>query len=719
VEVYTFEDLTFTIDNYIVEQGDNLDSVLKKRGLWPKTVGTGREGQLMRLVKELNPAIANLDQISTGQLLFLPSSKGVDEQRRAESQPLSTEVMTQDVVSYELQQPYQSPAKVVVRRQLPPGEEPPLPDGSYALRTDGRPSADSEREPSQTDAPYQESIARSQTSYAEPTAVQAPQSSNEGPLEMADDGTVYRTVTVRKGDTLERLLRREGMDPNLIYRHLIKLTARLNPNLKNTNVIIAGQELRLPAYGGYLAEFGAAGYEEYPLRAQASSSNQTRTDAGGIAESSPAKKSPKGSRAKSRQPAAPANPDRKFAISTKRLPPAPLPTADSQNAKTVLGVIFTRLGEEYVNKGRLFLPLDDPPHFDVDTATTPVVELKNGRRIILDLNRTLSPELIKRFRDKYAEYMIFQPTRGESMEKALERLWPLCAYYRVYNKSQSFEGGREVKLTLSADWLIWPSAEAWNKGQPLVINLAPAQDDGTPLPWLKFLNAHGITVIDLFKGQALAASGKSPLPVNNFTVIDVESDNPSAFAAALIKSFGFSPRIGVAVDLEKGRITTGGAPVGPGQTPPVFWDSGRDRTILEYGQLSTEDLNALRQNGFQVVSSAKDSTSVLKSILAALNIKLNGELILNGNSTGGPSITLAISGQSFVFNGRSYLYTSVALPENMTSLDPNQNVVVLKYREVPGPAPSPAESPSPSVQDLPDSLPSADTDNEVISQEDI
>jgi hypothetical protein len=142
--------------------------------------------------------------------------------------------------------------------------------------------------------------------------------------------------------------------------------------------------------------------------------------------------------------------------------------------------------------------------------------------------------------------------------------------------------------------------------------------------------------------------------------------------------------------------------------PPVFWETEKGRYILEYGNLSTEELQILRKNGFNIISSPKEFRPVLKSILDTENITLGGNLVLNGNSTGGPSIELTIAGQSFQFNGRSYLFTPVSLPDNMTSLDPNQNVVVLHYRQGPAtvysstsrvpasPAPASAAPASPS-----------------------
>ncbi|MDR2421966.1 MAG: LysM peptidoglycan-binding domain-containing protein, partial [Deltaproteobacteria bacterium] len=436
VEVYTFEDLTFSIDSYTVAKGDNLAGILKSRGLWPREPDAAREAQIIRLVKRLNPAIANPDLIAPGQELYLPAPKPVE---KAEPPPPAPPVEAEEVdppgvVSYvfndapAVEAPPVQAARPAGPRPIPIEPVETLPAGQYPIAGTARPA-----------------VARETSSL------------NAGELEMAPDGTVFRTVTVRKGDTLERLLRREGVDPNLIYRSLIKVTLGLNPEIKNPNVIVVGAELRIPSVGAYLDDLPGPRVATASARVQAAAEPTSRRE--NISDV-PTKRSA--------ERRAPEGAKPKFTISTKRLPPAPMPTADSQNARTILGVIFTRLGETFVNKGRLFLPLDEPPHFDVDTGSVPVIELRNGRRVVLDLQRSLKPELITRFREKYQDYLIFQPARGEAMEKALERLWPLCGYYRVYPKGQAFEGGTDIKLKIAADWLVWPSAEAWNLGRPLV-----------------------------------------------------------------------------------------------------------------------------------------------------------------------------------------------------------------------------------------------------------
>ncbi|MDR2386444.1 MAG: LysM peptidoglycan-binding domain-containing protein, partial [Deltaproteobacteria bacterium] len=360
VEVYSYEDLTFSIDSYTIRPGDNIANILKAQGLWPQKPDAKRESQLLRLVSDLNPVIANINQISAGQTIYLPSSRGLEEARaqaqaQAEAQAalnqyLDPNMETKNVATYELNQPAQSPARVVVRRQVAPEEE--LAEGEYRIYPDGQAPEEPAPSPVSSEAPVNPIIpfvgqgqppvnlasnvspapeTVTEAAVPEPPApsrtqsqprAQAQASTNQGPLATSADGTVYRTVTVRRGDTLEKLLRREGLDRNLIYRHLIKLTVELNPGLKNPNLIVAGAELRIPASGSYLAGYGyegaVAAQETAPRVSQTA---QASTKSGQRAQ---AAASPPSSGAKD-----PAASSERYLIPTKRLPAASLPTMDS------------------------------------------------------------------------------------------------------------------------------------------------------------------------------------------------------------------------------------------------------------------------------------------------------------------------------------------------------------------------------------------------------
>ncbi|MEW5726086.1 MAG: LysM peptidoglycan-binding domain-containing protein, partial [Thermodesulfobacteriota bacterium] len=63
----------------------------------------------------------------------------------------------------------------------------------------------------------------------------------------------YRTVRVEKGDRLAEILRREGVPEPLIFNEMVNLVVRVNPQLRNPNLIYAGMDLKVPVKSDWTA----------------------------------------------------------------------------------------------------------------------------------------------------------------------------------------------------------------------------------------------------------------------------------------------------------------------------------------------------------------------------------------------------------------------------------------------------------------------------------
>ena len=261
LEVYEFEDLKVSVDQYQVTRGDSLGKLLKSRGF---STSRQDEAKMIRLIKSLNPELKNPSALEPGQMINLPSK--LDEKAAAKIQetretqapetsspPLATETLK----VYDRPQTTQQSARVVVLRHTsgqeatPPAAQPPQP-----AQPDQPAQTAQSAQPAQPAQPQAAPTATVEPGQAQP-APAAPvslgldfPSGNAGPLAQEPQSqVVYRTVTVKRGDSLERLLRREGMHVDLIYHHLLKVTQQLNPEIKNTDLIIAGAEIKIPERG--------------------------------------------------------------------------------------------------------------------------------------------------------------------------------------------------------------------------------------------------------------------------------------------------------------------------------------------------------------------------------------------------------------------------------------------------------------------------------------
>jgi len=409
----------------------------------------------------------------------------------------------------------------------------------------------------------------------------------------------------------------------------------LNPEIRNPDLILAGAELRIPAAGEYLA---AAGLDPLEVRAAALAINQRRRPA-------------------------PVSLAAGAAENARRLP-----EEEAEAAKNALGLIFARLGDRVENQGGLMLA-GQGGVLELDTRNYPVVYTLSGAKLVLDLGSTLPQSTLAALRSQ--KFRVFRTRRGEPLDRALDRLWPLCGYYRVYTKERTYEGGGDIRLRISADWMVWPTEEAWNSGQPLVFNKVARGGGGTDPAWGRFLNDHGLTVLDLdrsFLRPVRETAADGPGSVSPVTTLD--SANPRFLAAELVRLLGAEPRLAAPVEIKNG-------PARQTVTAPLYWEAGGRLAVLDFGELSADEAAGLSRNGFRVMSAGLNPEAVVEAVLTGFGLDTRENLVLVAPA-GGPRMSLTVRGRLVTLPTarRKCLLTYAALPQGLVRLlDPELKII--------------------------------------------
>jgi len=153
----------------------------------------------------------------------------------------------------------------------------------------------------------------------------------------------------------------------------------------------------------------------------------------------------------------------------------------------------------------------------------------------------------------------------------------------------------------------------------------------------------------------------------------LNSNNPSLFAAELVKNLGVDPKVGVQIDL----VHKPGDPVPPNLTAPVLWETDKLKVVLEFGELPQDAIQTLRQRGYRVISAQKDTESVIKGVLDGYGLKAQDSLTVTAPA-GGPKMSLIVKGQVLSSSGRKFIITRASLPSGLAGLlEPD--MTVLKY----------------------------------------
>jgi hypothetical protein len=271
------------------------------------------------------------------------------------------------------------------------------------------------------------------------------------PISLADlEDLKLENYTVQPGDSLIKVVKaRFGLQDRQITPEYLEQIRRLNPKIGDLNLVYPNQVVRLPVYAPQLVRA--------PIRPLGKETMQGEEDK---AEPPPADKVP-------------------AALSLQ------------------LQEIFTLMGEEWVNTGEHFIPLHSGGQINLKAESFPVVNISNGKRIIVDLHDELPERMAQVITSNWENYRVAHLQDRDDLRGALDRIFPLCEFHRLYRSGEPLELVSDIRLQITADWIIFPSPDPQGPGeQAILVNVSDKADSRIPHELKELLSAQGVRTIE-------------------------------------------------------------------------------------------------------------------------------------------------------------------------------------------------------------------------------
>lgn len=250
--------------------------------------------------------------------------------------------------------------------------------------------------------------------------------------------------TIRPGDSLIKVINDKYSVPmEDLYNEYLDQLKKLNPDIKDLNNIYPGQKVRLPIY------------------------------------------SPKVVRRPINQPA-------------KDLKPGtPDKSAYLEKTGAQLRELFGFIGEEWIHDGKHFIPLKTGGQIDLNTESYPVINLRNGKKIIIDLFGGLPRKMAALITSNWENYEIVHLTVDDTLNSALRKILSVCSYNKIYSKNEGLVFKKDITIEITSDWIINRLPEfSPEKQNFLCINLINEQNKPVPSSLSSFLNGLGVKMIN-------------------------------------------------------------------------------------------------------------------------------------------------------------------------------------------------------------------------------
>jgi len=482
----------------------------------------------------------------------------------------------------------------------------------------------------------------------------------------------YRLQRVRQGERLVLYLRREGIPERLIFNEYMNLVMKLNPQIKNRNLIYPGQVIKIPVLNPSM---------KAALTVQIKSRKKTPEKITATAQLKTPEKKPQPPRPVTvKKPEAKPQP-RPKKEKVAALPPPKLPESEALVTRAALGIIFTRIGEQFISTGQHFLPLKSGGQVTLNTSSFPIIKLRNGHRIILDLGRRLPEQVIRLIRAEWSGYTIFQTKPRENLKELLERLFKECNYPKIHEKGQPVIISQTIKIKLEADWIIFPQEEDLAANQPVVLNLLSSRRMGTFPEAAAYLADQKVRVIDFYpQGNLIGPEPLASLQQTDKVLETITSKNSMSFLMALLELLGQKFTVNLSIPVIKDAETEKNFSLSV-HIPLYFSRNGTDYLVRQE-DLSKDLTQILEQQGAKVIvlHPNEDAIAAARTILSAVEQDHKWGLVLKASPR--PSdrnVEFTIPGLIVNTSDEPLFLTPLEIPLQLLPLLAKKNIRTIRF----------------------------------------
>ena len=210
----------------------------------------------------------------------------------------------------------------------------------------------------------------------------------------------FLKYTVKKGDGLYQIIRKEvTASPRELHTTLKKIK-KLNPHIRNINIIRPGDTLILPIQKGRMS----VAKESIPQE--------------------------------------------------KALPLPSQPPLSVEQKLAVIGAVVGRMNGSIIKEGTFYIPLLPAGQASINCAEVPIVEFNEGPTVFLDLSNRVPETLKSIIESTWKNYVFIRGGQNSTFPSLLESIIRSSPLYTLNSAGEHTTIGNNPKITIFVDWII-------------------------------------------------------------------------------------------------------------------------------------------------------------------------------------------------------------------------------------------------------------------------
>jgi LysM repeat protein len=454
---------------------------------------------------------------------------------------------------------------------------------------------------------------------------------------------------VKRGDTLSGILASRGVPRGEWPKHL-SAVREINPSIRNIDRIYAGRTVYLPTeeYFGEPPPAQAAATapvppETVPRPAQEKPPPEATAETRLTADVLPSA---------GEEGAAAARPGAELLPSKGPAPEAPVRETGKRAKETehvappgrtpyrgLLSDLFNALGEKWVERGTMYLPIPSGGEVVIRLEEFPIVRFSGGAEALLDFRGGL-PQRVREAITGTWPHVRVVPLSGETeVNGMIGRILDASGYYSVKEGlSRPLVIGETVSVSVPARWVIQRTEQSLLSGDLVLLNEVPERPGEVVLAVLRYARRVGIRVLPY---------ASDPNTAEGFLVGLGEEEQPATPVALAVPAAGGLPAVDFGLSYlgiparEGERLRIGGKGEGFQLVvqPERVFEAGGRKYVVDTGKMAPPIRAILKESGYTLFPAGKDEPGreIFRRLLMAAGVPATDRkaFLLAGGGTSG------------------------------------------------------------------------------------
>jgi hypothetical protein len=309
----------------------------------------------------------------------------------------------------------------------------------------------------------------------------------------------------------------------------------------------------------------------------------------------------------------------------------------------LLSDLFLAIGEKWVDRGTMYLPLPSGGDVVLQLSDFPVVRFSGGKEALIDFRGGIPPRVADAISSQWKSLRVVSLADAGGAGERVDRILRVSGYHSVKEGiSRPLVMGETVSVALPARWVIQRTEDSLLSGDLILLKEVPEKPDPELLAVLRYARRIGLRVLPY---------ADDPNAMEGFLVGIQEdtSDGEIPVALAVPKTgglpavdFGLS-LLGIAAKTGE-RLSVGGK----GDafrlvvSPERLFEAGGKKYVVDTGRMSPAIRSILRESGYAVFMAGEDVSGkeIFQRLMKAAGIvsEERKEYLLKGSAEAGYEI---------------------------------------------------------------------------------